>query len=308
MRKKLQTVNGGISYDEYIFLTKGKEDRGRLMNIVFLMWGAPKLFPYAMMFYPDMLPGPFAPMPDASGKETKLEKLSRQRAHAVVETLINLEKEARKVPALGKLNIFGRKKQERTMDMMDDLGRKAGVIMTTPGANGGMGAKLIMNTLDSILYKQDELTRAEKRLVQVPKSVIVGLLNAINGPTPFTNFMPNFMSRGNVISHVQKLAEADTFLVSEQVDLDTLSTARLLEACNDRLIGGPGRTDEELKKGLADWLDLAVVQPNDRINRSGEHFNEHLARAALMGYYSVDTARDFRSTSYLPRLLFKGQQ
>jgi hypothetical protein len=307
MRNRLQNVNGGITYDDFVFLNKGKEDRGKLMNVVFLMWGAPRIFPYAMMFYPDILPGPFAQQPRGSGKETKLEKFSRQRSHAVIQTLVSLENEARSIPALSKFNIFGKKKQERAMDMIDDLGKSAAKLMATPGARGGIGAQIVLNTLDNVLYTTDPLTRAEKRLVGVPKSIVLGLMTAINGPQPFTVVMPNFMRRGMVFSHAMKLMETDNFLVTEKVDLDSLSTAMLLEACNERMIGGPGRADDELRKGLTDWLDLAVVQPNNRTESTGENFNENLARSALMSYYSVEGTRDSRSTSYLPRLMFHGQ-
>jgi hypothetical protein len=132
-------------------------------------------------------------------------------------------------------------------------------------------------------------------------------MTAINGPAPLTGVMPNFMRRGTVFGQLQKILEADNFLVEEKVDLDTLSTARLLEACNDRMIGGPGRTDEELRQGLAAWLELAVVHPNHRTQGTGENFNENLARTVLMTYNAVEGTRDSRSSSYLPRLMFKGQ-
>jgi hypothetical protein len=307
MKKKLQSVNGGITYDEFIFLGKGKDDRGRLMNMVFLMWGAPRFFPYALMFYPDVLPTPFQPLPDASGRETRLEKLSRQRSHSVIQTLLSLEKEAKEVPGLAKINIFGKSKQQRNMDEINNLDAAIGTVMSTPGATDGMGAKKTLGAIEDALYKTDPLTRQEKRLVGVPKAIVLGLTNAVNGPAPFTSFQPNFMRRGQVLTHIQKIAEADNFLVNEKVDLSALSTARLLEACSDRMIGGPRRGNEELRKSLSDWLDLAVVQPNNRTAVSGENFNDNLARTALLSYYSVEGARDSRSSSFLPRLMFQGQ-
>ena len=308
MRRRLATINGGISYDEFIFLSKGKEDRGKLMNMVFLMWGAPRFFPYALMFYPNMLPSPFAPLPDASGKETKLEKLSRQRTHAVIKALLDLEKDARSVPYLSKINIFGKKQQERRMIAIDSLGRSTSAVLATPGATGGAGAGIVMEKLDGALYKKDEdFTRGDKRLVGVPGAIILGIMTSINGPGPLNDFMPNFMRRGTVVAHAQKIAEADNFLVSQKVSLEGLSTSRLLEACNDRMIGSTGRSSEELRQDLSDWLDHAVVKPRSRTEETGESFNENLARTALMGYYSLEAARDPRCTSYLPRCLFQGQ-
>ena len=308
MKARLAAVNGGITYDEFIFLANGKEDRSKLMNLVFLMWGAPRVFPYALMFYPNILPSPFSPLPDASGPETKLEKISRQRAHEVIKALVDLEEKARSVPYLDKLNIFGKKAQERRMIATDNLGRSLSLIMTAPGATGGIGAGMLLETMNDLLYKTGEaFTRGEKRLVGVPSPIILGLMSSISGPGILNGIMPNFMRRGNVVAHAQKISEADSFLVGENVDLESLSTVRLLEACNDRLIGGVGRSEEELRKDLSDWLDLAVVQPATRTAVTGEEFNGNLARAALMGYYSLEAVRDQRCTSYLTRSLFQGQ-
>lgn len=308
MRKRLAEVNGGITYDEFIFLSKGKDDRGKLMNMVLMMWGTPRLFPYALMFYPNMLPSPFSPLPDTSGKETKLERLSRERSHAVIKTLLDLENQARNVPYLAKLNIFGKAQQQRQMMEADGIGRTISTILSAPGAMGRTGADLMLGKMDSLLYKEgDDFTRGEKRLVGVPAAIIVGLMTSIQGSSPLNVLMPNFMRRGNIVAHTQKISEADNFLVNESVSLESLSLTRLLEACNDRLIGVNGRSDEELRQDLSDWLDLAVVTPKHRTQATGESFNENLARTALMGYYSLEATRDARCTSYLPRSLFQGQ-
>ncbi|VEU33504.1 unnamed protein product [Pseudo-nitzschia multistriata] len=302
MRQRLSKVNGGITYDEFVFLVKGKEDRGKLMNMVFLMWGAPRFFPYALMFYPEILPGPFAPLPDASGKESKLQKLSRERTHAVIRTMLAIETEARSVPALAKLNIFGKKKQARQMDNMDSLGKTISQIMVTPG-----GGALAMNTMEDVLYSPGKITRAQERLVKVPKCITNGIMAAIDGPNAFQSFMPQFMKRGQILNHIQKLNDIDNFLIDEGVDLDSLSTARLLEACSDRMIGGPGQNDEEMREHLKNWLNLGVIQPAQRCKETGEFFNYNLAKMALMGFYCVSGARDDRSASYLSRSMYLGQ-
>jgi LETM1-like protein len=330
VKERLRNVNGGITYDEFVFLIQGREDRGKLMNMVFLMWGAPRFFPYALMFYPDILPGPFAPPKNQQlyQKETKLQKLSRERSHAVLRTLLAIETEARAVPALAKLNIFGKKAQAQRLDDMDSLGKTIGQIMSMTtttttttntkqdnnnvGGSGG-GGSVVLNTLEHYLYKkggEEDFSRAEKRLVKVPKCITTGLLHAISGcPNVFQAFMPHFLKRGQVLNHLQKLAEIDNFLVHEKVDLTELSTARLVEACADRMIlAGPGRSDQELRADLQDWLDLAVHKPTRRIRQTGEYFNENLARTALLSYFGVCGAQDARSSSYLPRLLYQGRQ
>lgn len=305
MKQRLVKVNGGITYDEFVFLVKGKEDRGKLMNMMFLMWGAPRLFPYALMFYPDILPGPFAPLPDASGKESKLQKQSRERTHAVIKTLIAIESEARALPALAKLNIFGKKKQARRMDEMDSLGKTMSNIMTAPDTRSGdNGALIALNTVESLLYSSEPVTRAEQRFVSLPKCITNGIMTAIDGPSAFQSFMPNFMKRGKILTHVQKLNDIDNFLVDEKIDLNELSTARLLEACSDRMIGGPGQTDEEMRVHLNNWLEFGVNQPAMRVKETGEHFNCNLAKVVLMGFYCISGARDDRSASYLSRSMY----
>merc|ERR1712194_414906 len=104
-----------------------------------------------------------------------------------------------------------------------------------------------------------------------------------------------------------KMNDIDNFLVDNKINLDDFSTARLLEACSDRLIGGPGQTDEEMRNYLANWLDLTTYKPTERIEKTGEYFNTNLAKTAMMGYYSVSGARDDRSASYLPRLMFSAR-
>lgn len=304
MRERLAKVNGGVTFDEFNFLVKGKEDRSKLMNMFFLMWGAPRLFPYALMFYPEILPGPFAPLPDASGKESKLQKLSRERTHSVIRTLLAIETEARSVPALSKINIFGKKKQMRKMDEMDSLGKSISQIMMASGSGSDNGASVAMNTMEDFLYSPNPFTRAEQRFVAVPKCIASGIHAAIDGPNAFQKIMPHFMKRGQILTHVQKLNDIDNFLVDENVDLNDLSTARLLEACSDRMIGGPGQTDEEMREHLSNWLDLGVNQPAKRIKETGEYFNDNLAKMSLMGVYCINGARDDRSESYLSRSMY----
>jgi hypothetical protein len=305
VKKRLKNVNGGITYDEFMFLAKGKEDRAKLMNLLFLTWGAPRFLPYMLMFNQNMLPSPFSTLSEVSStRETKLEKLSRQRTHAVIKTLLTIEDQARNVPALAKLNIFGRKKQERAMDDIERFGKACSDLMQRPEASSGDGAAMLLKSLEPKLF-QDEFDRASKRLVHIPKPILKGLVECMEGPSVINNILPNFMSRGKLVERITKITEADNFLVDEKVDLGSLSTARLLEACNDRLMGGPGRTDEELRSYLSGWLNLAVRQPNERVAETGKEYNGAVARAAMMSFYAAEGARDSRSASYLPKALLQ---
>lgn len=306
IKQKLKNENGGITYDEYAFLIKGKEDRGKLTQLAFLSWGAPRFLPYAIMFYPEMLPSAFS-SPKVTATE-KLETNSRLLAHTVVQTLMNMENAAKQIPPLAKLNIFGRKKQERTMEEMQRLGQLAASLFVTPVKNTSEGAELVLKTLQDDLYKEvEDFDSNSKRLVPVPKTIIKGLATSLGGNSPLDLVFPLFITRGKVLNHIKKVTDSDEFLVNEKVDLDQLGKQRLLEACKDRLIGEIGRTDDEMRASLADWLDQVVVKPSDRISQTGEFYNGNLARAAMMCYSAAQAAKDDRSSSYLPRLLFQGQ-
>jgi hypothetical protein len=310
LKKRLQGVNGGITFDDFVFLGKGRQDRGKVMNLMACMWMAPRMFPYAIMYFPSVLPSPFARQSDGSAKETKLGKLSRERSHAVIKALLAMEQQGKVVPAAAQfnpLNMFARGKQQKDLDKIASLGQATAKAFSTPGTRNAVGAGLVLNSLEAKLYKAEEFTKGEKRLISVANPIIKGLMECIEGPSPFSIVTPTFMTRGKICAQLKKIADADEFLVKQKVDLDSLSTASLLEACSDRMIGGPGRSDEELRQGLTDWLNLAVLQPNNRVEQTGEFYNENMARTALLSYYAMDGARDARSTSYLPRLLFQGQ-
>ena len=131
---------------------------------------------------------------------------------------------------------------------------------------------------------------------------------AIDGPSALNEFvLPNFMRRGKICSHIKKISDGDEFLVGESIDLSTLDPTHLVDACNERCIGGPGRSDEELRECLGEWLKLSVVQPSERVQETSQFYNSNLARLSLLCYFGLDASRDARSTSYLPRLLYQGQ-
>jgi hypothetical protein len=220
---------------------------------------------------------------------------------------LNIEKDSKITPQLAKLNIFGKKAQEKQKQFMGMVSNATAKALSTSGARGPFGAQVVVSTIDDAMYSSTEFTRGEKRLATVPKAVVKGVSAAIEGPNPINSFLPNFMTRGKVVSHLKKVTDADEFLVNESIDLSTLESTHLLEACGERLIGGPGRSDDELRKSLGEWLNLCVVQPSTRVQQTGEYYNSNLARLALLCYYAVDATRDPRSASCLPRLLFQGQ-
>ena len=306
IKQRLKGENGGITYDEYTFLVKGKEDRGKLTQLAFLSWGAPRFLPYALMFYPEMLPSAFSSYKVSS--DERMEASSRRRTHTVIQTLMNIENSAKQIPTMAKLNIFGRKKQQRTMKNMQRIGQLAASLFVTPIKSTSQGAELVLKTLEEDLYnKLEDFDTNGKRLVAVPKTIIIGLAQSLDGNSPLDAFFPLFITRGKVLNHIQKVADSDRFLVNESVDLEQLGKQRLMEACKDRMIGEIGRTEDEMRESLADWLDQVETKPLDRIKQTGEFYNGNLARAAMMCYSAAQAAKDERSSSYLPRLLFQGQ-
>lgn len=298
---------GGISYEEFVFLQKGKEDRGKLANIVLMMMFTPNFVPYAFMFFPDMLPSPFSMSTHnkMGVAYSKWDNISRERTHAVVQAMLDLEKSARIPPMVSNLNPF-KGGTKRMMEKMDKLGHQVGGILVANGAKGCEGAELVMEVLKDEIYKTTKHTKKETSLSNLPKAVITGLGRALEAPS-FNSLIPNFVVRGKVLNSLKQIEVSDEFLVEQNIDLNTLSTTMLQDACHARLIGGIGRSDEEMIVSLSKWLDLAVKQPT-RISKQGNlYYNSNLARAALLAYNAVDAARDERATSYLPRLLFQGQ-
>ena len=200
IKQKLKTQNGGITYEEYAFLMKGKEDRGKLTQLAFLSWGAPRFLPYALMFYPEMLPSAFSSPKVTS--EDKMETLSRHRTHTVIQTLMNIENSAKQIPTLAKLNIFGRKQQQRTMEDMQRIRQLAASLFVTPVKSESQGAELVLKTLEDDLYNEIDFDNKSKRLTRVPKPIIKGLASSLDGNSPLDKLFPS-------LYHTRKAIESD---------------------------------------------------------------------------------------------------
>lgn len=303
IKDKVKAVQGGITYDDYIFLQKGKEDRGKVLNMGFLMWGAPRFLPYAMMFNPNMLPSPFA-RHEKGSTESASQQLSRERSAAVLQTLLAMEKSAVTSGMLAKVNIFGGKKRKQEQDQLLDLKTRAGRLMQQPQVSSAH----VMDCLEPHLYAAN-FTRSEQRLCQVPAAVVKGIGACVGGGGGiFASVLPTFLARGKILGHIRKVADADDFLLQANVDLASINYRLLKEACSERLIGGPGRSEEELRQHLDEWLNVVVRQPAEKVaavQKTGApcEFNDNLARMALMGYHSCLAVRDPRCASLMPRLL-----
>lgn len=306
LKERLTKTVGGITFEEYAFLQQGEEDRGKLMSLGFLVFGAPRFLPYALMFQPEMLPSPLKPPFDSSGTgETFWEKQSRERSTVILETLLQLEKDARNIPGLAKLNIFGRSKQNARMENLRSLNQQAQDFLETTGTATREGARQLLNRLEPWLYASQEFERPVRRLTQVPMAITKGLGDALLGGGFLNNFSPGFMQRGRLVGHLRKVEEADQFLVDANVNLATIPPTLLRQTCSERLIGSPGMSLTDLQASLGDWLTLVQREPAERQATSSVYYNGNLARTALLGYYAMQGTQDKGGACHLPRALYQ---
>jgi LETM1-like protein len=277
IQKRLQLQQGGISYDEFVFFERGKVDRGKVINLGFLMWGAPRFLPYALMFNPEMLPSPFQAdnkfiaSGGVDGSNDMWSNASRERTQAILSTLMIMEQQAAAVTGnfLENLNIFGKQKQAAKRSQLQTLvaetsdffrTRPLTVAPSTPTAQD------LLRRLSPLLYQVDkDFTRSERRLCHVPPCIVQGLARAVAGqglPGVVAQLTPAFLQRGKLVGHLQKVAAADQFLVQAGIDLETIPKRLLQEACQERLIAvGPHRSATELRASLSEWLQLSTIQP-----------------------------------------------
>lgn len=384
----------GISYSEYDFLNKGKEERGKVLNIGFLMFFSPNFLPYAFMFFPNILPSTFqqnqaqessgavdgnSASPNLIMNYHKLSAISRERSHAVVKTLLQIENEALGALKTNPLNPFGRGKAKKNRLSMGNVRQTAEDFLELKSQNmlDSTENKYIVNDIKDVIQDnnsdpeeelyilnalQEEIFTTEEpkskqlKFIDVPKAIIRGLSMAIDGNNAsgniegkgasgggsgdsFKNLLtPHFATRNKVVTHIRKVNDADEFIANEDIDLNDVTGNLLTEACQDRMIGTPLSSEDELRAGLSNWLDLTVTRPSklavpptkklspgvmvvstptstsssfDDGSQSGsseqqhKYYNGNLAKLALMCYNAVNSSRDTRSSSLLPRLLFQ---
>jgi hypothetical protein len=323
-KEALNKIPGGISYPDYLFLQKGKEDRGKLLNVVFLMWGAPKFLPYALMFNPDMLPSPFHPQ-----RHSMAAQKAAQRPSIILSTLIQLERQTQTMSPLAKFNIFGnpQKKQSQLLQ----LAHATHTFLETPGHRGRAGAQAVLHQLHPHLFTREPLTRAQTRLVGVPSVVISGLQQALQGVPGgglLAQVTPNMLHRNSLVGTLRKLTEADVFLKHSVTDLHSLPHRVLWETCQERcLIATPWNDSMDHKdqcvQALQEWLDVTLTMPARQLQQRNAaaaiedgsevapppqwYYNDNLARVALLSYYGLEMAREAPTVgTLLARSLFAG--
>lgn len=298
IRTRLSAVNGGVTFDEFLFLRKGKSDREKLISLVFYASFLPKMMPYMLMFNSgNMLPDQFPKKPVSFG-ETKREALARERSHAALKMLMNLDRSAH-VPGFS-LNPFGGSRKRKQMELYKNITLAIGDALAK---NPGPG--YVMEALEKKIFLSEKPKAKELSLVELPSVFTRGLANAISGNShrALEGLIPKFIDRTTVLSHIKSVSISDEFLVNQEVDIGSLSGSTLVEACSDRLIATLGSTEAEMKEKLTAWLRYSAVIPSRRIRTTEEHYNANLARSALMCYYAMDSLRRTQSAAPLPRLL-----
>lgn len=284
INQRLKTVNGGITFEEYAFLQKGKTDRNKLMNLAFYSLSIRSMWPYLLWFGPDaVLPAKIRPM-----TTEEKEASSRHRAHSVWQALLEFEHQGNAAPGF-----MGGKERKKLHRMQDSAMSILSSLDEGPGS--------VLEMLDTQIYSS-AAARAKDNLVALPKVITKGLAAAVSGKRQ--NFGLQLMRRFQVLNHIKRLKDCDEFLVQEKVDLSTINNQLLVQTCSDRLIGISGRSDGEMQQNLQDWLHHAVVLPAEKTEGNGFQYNGLLARSALMCYFALKDTVDERSSSVLPRLLY----
>ena len=215
--------------------------------------------------------------------------MSRHRAHAAIEALVDFERRANEGPGL-----LGGGNQ-----------KKLGAMQSTAKqllSHLDKGPKFVMELLDKQLYS-DATDKTKDNLTVLPKMITKGLAAAISGKKQ--NFGIHFMRRVQVLNHLRKVKDADEFLVNEGVNLDSLNFQLLSQTCADRCISVMGRSETDMRDQLQIWLESTTVDPAERLEGTGYRYNGILARSALMTYFAVADTVDTTSASVLPRMLFR---
>lgn len=300
IRTRMSSVNGGVSFDEFLFLRKGKTDREKLISLVFYASFLPKMMPYMLMFNSDnMMPDQFPKKQTLFG-ETKREALSRERSHSALKMLMSIDRKSH-VQGFSP-NPFGGSKKRKQMQQYKNISLAIGEALSDKP-----GPDYVMKALEEKIFMSEKPKAQALSLAEMPSVFTRGLANAISGNPnrPLEGLIPNFIDRTSVLAHLKSVSDSDEFIVNQEVDISSLSGPSLVDACSDRLIATLGSSEAEMREKLTTWVRYAAVLPSRRIRKTGEHYNANLSRSALMCYYAMDSLKHKQSAAPLPRLLLQ---
>ncbi|KAL3822376.1 hypothetical protein ACHAXA_010854 [Cyclostephanos tholiformis] len=269
---------GGINYEEYDFLRKGLVDRNKLFAVIMVSLCLPNYFVYYLWSFPDMMPGPFVK------NQRNANEISRMRCHAVVSTILDLEKGARVAPWSSKLNPFGRGATERAMSRLGDMIESGCSILAESDARGpsGMGTALRRlggvepsSSSSNLYYSSSPITKQQRLLagnknnsMTLPRQIMKGLTRAINADPINKGAAPFGIG---AVQHIESLALVDEFIVNHGIDVmsdNDVNSNLIEEACSARLIGCPNWTDVERRGALASWLREVEIAPREEMASS----------------------------------------
>lgn len=186
IRAKLKESSGGITYEEFRCLQKGKSDTGKSGTFIFYVLAFPKFWPYMVMFNKqNILPSQFTKNDDYF-RESKLEALSRERSHAVLETLMNLEKNSH-VPGF-KLNPFTPKTKQ-----MEKFHGVVGALVEALESNPG--PDYVMKKFEKKMFMRDKPEAKALRLVEFPDYLTSGLARTLSAGTSMISLFIDFKKK-----------------------------------------------------------------------------------------------------------------
>ena len=270
----------GITFAEYNFLQQGKADRGKVFNLIFLSLGAPKFLPYALLFNPDMLPTPLKMKAGNQGT------LQRRPTFTALPLLIQLEDRIVNPPEnpIGKLMFWTKKEKETRRNFLLKLREEAFANLESRSRGFSTGAVYP----DASLFTSDTpISRADQRLCQLPPQLISSISQVLSGGKSgfLSGLTPNFMTRGNICSHLNQINEADDFLRNNQVNLTSVDDYLIQKTCADRWIESSSGNVERMRDRLDLWLETTHHNTTD-------YYNQNLHKLSLMGINALQAIQE----------------
>lgn len=253
IQKQLLRRMGGISYEEFCFLRRGKEDRGKLFNLIFISFGAPRFLPYALMFNPTMLPSTFQ-VPDTSHPLDN----PLGWAHALTHGLLEMEASAATEPNLGIWSTIFRQRRKKLAQysLLQSMAQATQSALQEGTPVADLLAKLPTPS-----------SRKEERLAHWPSVVTQAVARTISGSSGgglIAQLTPNFMTRSKLLTQLESIAAADDFL--RETGAIPHQRTLLEAACRDRLLLLQQHPNTvmpiaTLQEELKQWLDVTAHHP-----------------------------------------------
>jgi len=249
-----------ISYAEFMVLDAMNDDKGKLLSLLSSLIFFPSYFPIMLVMNPALLPSTFE---DPDNWEERHAALEAQRLAAVAGALAQVEEEA-----------FGKERRARARAR-----RLRGELRELLGRAGDLNRAF--DALEGRLaLAPGKKPSKNPDLANLPKPLFLGL---VKGLGLSKQFYPRFALGPGLNAHFKKVAGGDEVLLA--VPLEGLSRRELLHACAARAIGGMAWSDEQLRQGLDEYLDVVYAEESEGLDLA-------TARAAAVGCCMVLSLRE----------------